>query len=60
MRDETYFSIIFGDGSDAVDIGKLFDGIIEIKRNPGAGQEHTFSAGTGRFGKSWLSSKRGS
>ena len=41
MRDESYFSIIFGEGTDAVDIGKLFDAITKVERNAGAGQEHT-------------------
>lgn len=60
MRDESYFSIIFGEGTDAVDIGKLLDAVTKVERNAGAGQEHTYSAGTGRFGKTWVSGRRSS
>lgn len=60
MRDETYFSIIFGEGTDAVDIGKLLDAVTKVERNAGAGQDHIYSAGTGRFGKTWMSGRRGS
>jgi len=60
MRDESYFSIIFGEGTDAVDIGKLLDAVTKVERNAGAGQEHTYSAGTGRFGKTWVSGRRNS
>ena len=59
MRDESYFSIIFGEGTDAVDIGKLFDAVTKVERDAGAGIEHTYSAGIGRFGKTWVSARRG-
>nr|DAR94921.1 MAG TPA: distal tail protein [Caudoviricetes sp.] len=60
MRDESYFSIIFGEGAEAVDIGKLFDAVTKVERNAGAGQEHTYSAGVGRYGKTWVSGHRAS
>ena len=59
MRDDSYFSIIFGEGAEAVDIGKLLDAVTKVERNAGAGQDHTYSAGTGRFGKTWVSGTRG-
>ena len=59
MRDDSYFSIIFGEGTEAVDIGKLLDAVTKVERNAGAGQDHTYSAGTGRFGKTWVSGTRG-
>lgn len=58
MRDETYFSIIFGEGTEAVDIGKLFDAVTKVERDAGAGIEHTYSAGVGRFGKTWVAAHR--
>ena len=58
MRDENYFSIIFGEGAEAVDIGKLFDAVTKVERNAGAGLEHSYSAGVGRFGKTWVSAHR--
>lgn len=60
MVDESYFSIIFGEGTEAVDIGKLIGTITKVERNVGAEQSHTYSAGTGRFGKTWLAGTRGS
>ena len=58
MRDENYFSIIFVEGAEAVDIGKLFDAVTKVERNAGAGLEHSYSAGVGRFGKTWVSGHR--
>lgn len=58
MRDENYFSIIFGEGAEAVDIGKFFDAVTKVERNAGAGLEHSYSAGVGRFGKTWVSAHR--
>ena len=60
IKDESYFSIIFGEGTEAVDIGKLIGTITKVERNVGAEQTHVYSAGTGRFGKTWLAGSRGS
>ena len=61
QTEDQFFSIIYGDGPDAVDIGQLVDGITNITRNVGSGWNHTYSTGTGRYGQAWtagnLSSK---
>lgn len=48
--DESYFSIIIGEGIDAVDIGKMVDGITNIDRDIGNKWNNTFSRSSGRYG----------
>lgn len=50
--DESYFSIIIGEGTDAVDIGKMVDGITNIDRDIGNTWINTYGVGTGRYGSS--------
>ena len=46
------FSIIIGEGTDAVDIGAMVDGITNIDRDIGNQWINTYGVGTGRYGSS--------
>lgn len=48
-----YFSIIFGDGPDAIDIGRMVDAVTNIERGIGSSWENDFTVGVGRYGQSW-------
>lgn len=57
ITQDNYFSVIFGEGSAAVDIGQLVDGITNIDRGVGSGWLNTYSANSGRYGQTWLYGK---
>lgn len=54
LNDYDHFSIIFGEGPDAVDIGKMVDAVTNINRGIGNQWNNEFTRGVGRYGQSWV------
>lgn len=55
-----YFSIIYGEGPDAVDIGQMVDAVVNIDRGVGNSWTHEYVQGLGRYGQTWTRGRLGS
>lgn len=54
LNDFDHFSIVFGEGPDAVDIGKMVDAVTSINRGIGNQWNNEYTRGVGRYGQSWV------